>query len=403
MSEKGGLVFADWCQDVQRSVLRQMISVVAQPGVVSFAGGLPAPELFPVDGYKQAMVKALESDPLALQYRPPYPPLKAHVVDLLKRRGVETTVDNIFFTTGAQQGLDVLSRMFLNQGGEVILEESVYSGVQQSVQPLQPKILPVGTCLETGMDVDAVEQYLKDGHKPAFIYTIPNSHNPLGVSMSMEKRRKLAQLARTYHVPILEDDPYGLLMYDEHVETTTLYSMAPEWVFYMGSFSKILAPALRLGWMLAPSNLMDKLAVVKEACDLECSGLTQRAVSHYLDSGSFQPHLTALLTEYTRRRDAMLATLDAHFPKEAKWTKPVGGMFVWVELPRGMDTAVLFEKVIAEEKVAFIPGFAFALPGLREKYSSCLRLNFSNSSVEVIQDGIARLGKVLKREIATLE
>jgi 2-aminoadipate transaminase len=388
---------ADWAQTMQRSVLRQMIAVVSQPGILSFAGGLPDPALFPRAEYAQALAEVLAEDELALQYRPPLPALQGAIVKLMAQRGVSCSEEQIFITTGAQQGLDVLSRLLLDPGGEVILEELVYTGAQQAVSPARPHILTVPTDLESGVDVAAVTAHLAAGARPAFIYVVPDAHNPLGVSVSPAKREALVGVARRYGVPIVEDDPYGFLYYDE-APIPPLRALDDEWVFYLGSFSKIMAPALRLGWMVAPQALLPKLTVVKEAGDLESSALTQRAVARYLAAGHLPAHLARLRQTYGRRRAAMLAALARHFPATARWTEPRGGMFIWVELPPAVDTADLLETAIAQEQVAFIPGFAFAVPG--HDVHNCLRLNFSNCTVEEIEDGVARLGRVIGERLA---
>jgi len=388
------ITLADWTHSMSRSVLRQMIAITARPGILSFAGGLPDPTLFPTADYAAALQQVLAADPKALQYGPPLEALKVHIVGLMAERGVQVTPEQVFLTTGAQQGLDILTRLFLNPGGEVLLEEIVYPGIQQTVAPYRPHILPVPTDLETGIDVDTIEQLLADGARPAFLYVIPDAHNPLGVSISPDKRLRLVALARAYGLPIIEDDPYGFLHYDSHLEPP-LRAFDDDWVFYLGSFSKILAPALRLGWMIAPEPLIPKLTVVKEANDLESSALTQRAVAAYLDAGHLPAHLETLRGEYGRRRDTMLQALYRHFPTEARWTVPSGGMFVWVELAAGVDTKVVLETAVTEAQVAFIPGAAFTVPG--RTAPNCLRLNFSNCTPDRIEEGIARLAEVINR------
>ncbi|HSM55196.1 MAG TPA: PLP-dependent aminotransferase family protein [Candidatus Sulfomarinibacteraceae bacterium] len=382
---------AQWAEQAERSVLRQMIDVVSRPDILSFAGGLPALELFPQEAYAEAMARVLHDDARALQYGPPYKPLKEQIVALMAQRGVSCTLQQVFITTGAQQALDVLTRLLLNPDGEVLLEEVVYTGMQQALAPHGPRILPVSTDLQEGMDVDVVERWLTTGARPAFIYAIPEAHNPLGVSLSAERRERLVGLAQRYGLPIIEDDPYGFLSDGE--TPPPLRALNEEWVFYVGSFSKILAPALRLGWIVAPEALAPQLTVAKEACDLESSALTQRAVAAFLQAGHLPGHLSRLREAYGRRRRAMLASLAQHFPAEARWTEPTGGMFVWVALPPGVDTVALLERTIAEEEVAFIPGHAFAIPGCQANH--CLRLNFSNATVAQIEDGIARLGRVI--------
>lgn len=388
------LQLADWTHTMNRSVLRQMIAIVSRPGILSFAGGLPDPDLFPRADFAAAMNQVLATDKFCLQYRPPLPALKEHIVHLMAQRGVTCSLEQVFLTTGAQQGLDVLARLLLNPGGEVLLEEVVYPGAQQVIASAQPHILSVPTDLHTGLDVDAVEVHLQRGARPAFIYAISDAHNPLGVSISPAKRQRLVELAQLYGVPIIEDDPYGFLHYDEK-PVPSMRALDDQWVFYLGSFSKIIAPALRLGWLVAPEALVPKLTVVKEAEDLESSALIQRAVVAYLDAGHLPSHLYMLREAYGRRRDAMLAALERHFPAGSRWTRPSGGMFIWVELPPHYDTAELLPMAVEEEQVAFIPGYAFAVPG--HTVTNCLRLNFSNCTPEMIAEGMARLGRVLHR------
>lgn len=389
------IILADWASCMERSLLREMITVIARPGILSLAGGLPAPELFPTKAFAEAATRVLANDPYALQYRPTFRPLQEHIVDLMARRGVSCSSEQVFITTGAQQGLDVLTRLLLNPGGQVLMEETVYTGIQQTVAPYQAQILTVPTDLETGMDIDAVEKLLVEGARPAFIYAISEGHNPLGVSMSLAKRERLVALAAHYGVPILEDDPYGLLSYERR-PLPPLRALDSKWVFYLGSFSKILAPALRVGWMIAPKALIPKLTVTKESSDLETSALTQRLIASYLDMGYFPDHLAILREEYGTRRDTMLQALHTYFPKEAKWSKPKSGMFVWVELPTGFNTANLLHHAVEAQQVAFIPGHVFALKN-RPQALRCLRLNFSNATPEKIEDGVKRIAHVLKQ------
>jgi 2-aminoadipate transaminase len=387
------LKLAGWTNTMQRSVLRQMLVVISQPGILSFAGGLPAPDLFPTAEYSAAVAQVLQSDASALQYGPPFRPLKRHIVDLMAQRGVECAEDQVFLTTGAQQALDVLSRLLLDDGGQVMLEELVYTGIRQVVAPCRAEILSIPTDLETGIDVDAIVDHLEAGARPAFLYVIPDAHNPLGVSISADRRRRLVEITAAYGLPIIEDDPYGFLSYDGRC-LPPLKAYGEAHVFYVGSFSKILAPALRLGWLIAPEELAAKLTVIKEAGDLESSALTQRAVSAYLDAGHLPAHISRLQEEYGRRRDTMLAAMARHFPPGVTRTRPRGGMFIWVTLPDGVDTGALLETAVARERVAFIPGHAFAGPGVQAR--NHMRLNFSNCCLADIEEGIRRLGRVLE-------
>lgn len=395
---------AAWTTRLERSVLREMITVVSQPGILSFAGGLPAPELFPRTEYASALAEVMALDGAkALQYGPTVAKLREQIVALMALRGIrDVRPEQVFITTGAQQAINIVANLLLDPGGQVLLERNTYTGAQQVIQPRMGEALLVDTDLESGLDVAQVEDYLKGGARPAFLYAIPEAHNPLGVSLSVEKRGYLARLAADYNLPIIEDDPYGLLYYGEGEAPVALRAHNAGQVFYAGSFSKIIAPALRLGWMVAPEALLPKIMVIKEMFDLESSQLTQRAVSAFLASGQFEPHLQRLRAAYRDRRDAMLAGLRAHFPAEAVWTEPQAGMFIWVELPRTVDTAELLKVAVAEEKVAFIPGHAFSVsaPGAGPKATNCMRLNFTNVDSARIADGMARLGRVVKAALA---
>lgn len=388
------LALARWTHTMTHSAIQAALAAASDPSIFSFALGLPAPELFPTESFADAAAQVLAADPYALQYQPAFQPLKAHIVALMARRGVACSEQQVFLTTGAQQAMSLLARMLLDPSGQVIVEEICYSGLRQVIEPLQPDILTVPTDLETGIDVDAVAALLAGGARPAFIYAITDGHNPLAVSMSREKRARLAELARQYHVPVIEDDAYGFLRF-EPGPVPPMRALDDQWIFYVGSFSKILAPALRAGWLIVPERLTPILAAIKEASDINTSTFTQRLISAYIDSGELPGHIEALCREYGARRDAMLGALEAHFPPQARWRKPTNGMFIWVELPPEIDTAELLQRAIAEDKVAFIPGQSFSISGSRAAHA--MRLNFSNSAPERIEEGIARLGRALGR------
>jgi 2-aminoadipate transaminase len=387
------LKLAQWTEGVERSALQQMLMRASGPDVISFALGLPAPELFPGREFSEAVVSVLTSQALALQYGPPFLPLKSHIVSLMRRRGVDCTEDMVFLTSGAQQGMSLVARLLLDSGSEVVLEECAYTGFQQILQPYSPRLLTVGTDLETGLDVDALERLFTRGCRPALVYAISDGHNPFGVSMDLAKRKALVNLAERFGVPILEDDAYGLIQYEDY-PIPPLRSFNDELVFYVGSFSKILAPALRVGWIIVPKGLNDLFSIVKEAADIDTSTLSQRSIAAYIDLFDLGAHIKTLSQVYRQRRDTLLQALNTYLGPRARWSKPRSGLFMWVEVADLLDSAKLLARSLEKEKVAFIPGSAFAVNG-GSLGRNALRLNFSNSPPDLIDEGIRRLARLL--------
>jgi 2-aminoadipate transaminase len=388
-----GFRFARRMAAMSQSGLRELMTRASRPGVLSFAVGLPAVELFPVHDLAQAGARVLPAEAAALQYAVPYAPLKRQIVDLMAARGVACRPEQVFLTSGSQQAMDLLARLFLDPGGEVMLEETVYDGAQMAFKLLAPNVLTLPTGPALGLDVTAAGTLLAGGARPAFLYAIPNGHNPLGVSLAAERRQALVELARSFRLPILEDDAYGFLNYDE-VPPPPLRALDERWVLYLGSFSKILAPSLRAGWIVAPEELIPRLSALKHATDLDTPSFSHRLISSYLDGGALAAHLALLCGEYRRRRDAMLGALAACFPPEVRWNRPAGGMFIWVELPPGADATALLELALATESVAFSPGDAFAV-GASRHAAHCLRLCFTALNTERIEEGIHRLARAL--------
>lgn len=392
------IALARWARETAPSALQTMLTLGSRPGILSLALGLPAPELFPAEGLARAATRVLASDPAALQYSPPFAPLKRHVVELMRRRGVECREEQVFLTAGGQQGMSLLVRLLLDPGGTVLLERLCYTGLRQAVEPYRPRVLSVPTDLGTGIDVDAVQAHLERGERPAFLYLVTDGNNPLAVSVSAEKRRRLVELAAAFGLPIVEDDAYGYFQYVDD-PLLPLRALDEEWVLYVGTFSKIFAPALRAGWLVVPEWLVPRLGIVKEAADINTSTFTHRVISSFIDQGLLPAHLELLRREYGARRDAMLQALAGHFPASARWRAPSAGVFVWVELPPGVDSAVLLRLAVETESVAFLPGHAFAPPGDAAAARDCVRLNFSHGSPERIREGVARLGRVLRRHL----
>lgn len=393
-SDLAGPDCVEWLRGRGRSALRRMVERVSKPGVLSLAGGLPAPELFPTAAYADALRRVLERDPRALQYGASFDPLRERLAILLAERGIACEPGDILLTNGAQQALGIAAALLLTPGAPIVFEESVYTGALEAVASYTPRILTVGADRRTGMDVEAVEALLVSGERPAFIYAIPEAHNPTGATLSAGKRERLAELAERFHVPLVEDDAYGLLVYDGE-PARPIKALAPDWTLYVGSFSKIVAPALRLGYLVVPPTLRQAAQLVKESADLECSALTQRALASMLEDGFLPGHLARLREAYRERRDAMLEALAAEFPAGARYSRPRGGFFVWVELPGDVDTDALLDRALSEEGVAFVPGTAFAADGRSGRRA--LRLSFASQTPETIREGVRRLGGLLRR------
>ena len=381
-------------RELRPPALRRIHQLMARPGILSFALGMPSANLFPAEDFATAAAGVARSDPANMQYGIRFAPLRRHILDLLERRGVRCSQEQVFLTTGAQQALYLLASLLLDDGGEVILEKTVYEGILNAVLPCSPRILPVPTNPRDGIDVEAVEVLLKAGHRPAFLYAIADGHNPLGVSLNAEKRRALVEVARRFELPIIEDDVYGLLYYDGE-PLAPLRALDEDWVIYVGSLSKLLAPGLRIGWMVVPEALMPKLSMLKHGLDLDVSNFVQLSVAGLLDGGVFPDHLAKLRREYRTRRDLMLAGLEKHFPSTVSWNHPSAGLYIWVDLPEGTDSEELLRRSVEEAGIAFCPGFAFTIERDDTSVNNALRLCFSNSSPEQIEDGIERLGRVV--------
>lgn len=384
---------ADWLKSVERSTLREMLALGVRPDVLSFALGLPTTELLPRESYQAALIEVLDNDRESLQLGPPFHPLKEQIAALMAKRGVNCHADQVFLTTGAQQALNLLARLLLNEGGQVIVEETAYTGINMVLQPLRPQILTVSTDPAEGINLDEVERLLAGGARPAFIFAMSDGHNPLGISLSMEKRKRLVRLARRYHVPIIEDDVYGFLNYED-IPIPPMRALDDEWVFYVGSFSKIMGPGLRTGWLVVPESLIPRLSIVKDLSDIDSATLAQRAIAAFMQSAHFTTQLDSVRLEFRERRDLMLRALNERLSSHAKWEKPSSGVFIWLRLPVGVDTAELLKIAVERERVAYIPGKAFGF-NASEHARECMRLNFTYCRREQIEEGVERLARVL--------
>lgn len=399
--------FAQRLAGVKRSEVRELLKLTEQPGVISFGGGLPAPELFPVARCEEACLKVLrEHGAVALQYSTTegYRPLREMIARHTRRFGVDVSADQILITASSQQALDLIGKVFINPGDHVIVESPTYLGALQAWNLCQAQYITVPSDND-GMRTDSLEAALRGG--PKFLYALPNFQNPTGVTMSLERRRKIVELADHYGVPILEDDPYGQLRYEgDHV--MPIVAVDAEFqtgngrpytgnVMYMSTFSKTLAPGLRLGWIVASEGVMERLVLAKQATDLHTSTFNQMVAYEMARGGFIDDHVRVIRRAYRERRDAMLAALDEYFPPNVTWTRPNGGLFLWLRFPEGMDAREILTEAI-KERVAFVVGSAFFADGSGRNTA---RLNFSNADVVQIREGIRRLAGVLHRMLST--
>lgn len=397
--------YAQRTHAMKSSLVRELLKLTADPGVISFAGGLPAGDLFPLERFREASRRVLdEHGPHALQYSATEgePPLRAMIARHAARYGIAVGVENVLITSGSQQALDLVGKVFLNPGDHVVVERPTYLGALQAWNAYQAEYLPVGID-DDGMRVEELEAALRSG--PKFIYALPNFQNPSGVTLSLERRRALVRLADEHGVPVLEDDPYGQLRYEgEHVPP--IVALDAEYrglgtagysgnVLYLSTLSKTLAPGLRLGWIIGPADVIQRLAQAKQGADLHTSTFVQLVAFEAARGGFLDRHVRSLREAYAGRRDAMLAALAQSFPPGVTWTRPAGGLFIWVTLPGAIDTSATLRRAI-EAKVAYVPGAAFFADGAG---TNTMRLNFTNASIGEIDEGIARLGRFFRQEM----
>ncbi|MGI6655656.1 MAG: PLP-dependent aminotransferase family protein [Desulfobulbus sp.] len=385
--------FADRINDVPKSFIREILKVTVDQSIISFAGGLPNRHFFPVQGLQKAANDVFaEAGYDILQYTNTegYPGLRQFVVDRYKKReGLEVSIDDILITTGSQQGLDLLGKIFLNENDDVLIEEPGYLGAIQAFAMYRPRFNPV-TVREGGMDTEQLADVLRK-RRPKLLYTVPNFQNPSGISYSEANRREVADLVRDSGCIIIQDDPYGNLRFSG-TPKPSFKKISPENTVLLGSFSKIVAPALRIGWMVAPPAIMDKLVTAKQAADLHTDYLAQRILDRYLTDNDIDAHIATIVAQYGKQKEAMIQAINQYFPPEVQSTNPDGGMFLWATLPEGMSSMTLFSEAI-KKKVAFVPGTPFYV---NVKDCNTLRLNFSCSEEPVILEGIKRLGQSIR-------
>ncbi len=380
------------------SEVRDLMSVVGRSDVISFGGGLPYIGGLPEADITAAMDTVIrESYTEAFQYGETEGrfALKSMLVEVMAAEGLDSEPEHVLITTGSQQALDLLARIFIDPGDPMVLEAPTYIGALAAFRPADPRFVSIPLDGE-GMRVEDLAERLDawKGQRPKFVYVVPNFHNPGGVTMSRERRALLLQLAREHDLLIIEDNPYGLLRFaGEAIET--LASGDRRRVIYVGTLSKVISPGIRTGWILAPPPVLERLTKLKQGADLCSPSLSQMFAEQFIRQGLWLKNLENLRPIYHARRDAMLAALEEHFPDEATWTKPEGGLFIWVTLPEYLDTSKMLPLAILQ-KVAYVPGRSFFAD---DSGSNHMRLNFSYADEEQIDEGIKRLGRVIKREI----
>lgn len=385
--------FAARVAGMKSSAIREILKVTESPEIISFAGGLPAPELFPLEEIRKSYAGVLgNNDPAALQYSTTegYRPLREYIAAAMAEKGIKTGPDEILLTNGSQQALDLLAKLFIDPGDAIVVESPSYLGAIQVFRSYQARFVTVPAGPD-GTDPEALEKALLET-RPKLIYLTPTFNNPTGITTSVEKRRAIAKLAGKYQVPLIEDDPYGELRY-RGAPVPSIKSMDRSgMVIYTSTFSKTVAPGLRIGWVTAEPDIMSKLVLAKQGADLHTGTLTQQALYNYLTNSNVTRHIASIRTAYGKRRDAMIIALKNTFPPGIQWTEPEGGMFLWITLPGHLDATVLLKEAITR-KVAYVPGEPFFPDG---RGANCLRLNFSNSTPSRIGEGISRLAGVFK-------
>jgi 2-aminoadipate transaminase len=406
--------YASRTKGITSSAIRDLLKVTQRPGMISFGGGLPAPDLFPVQRFEEACHKVLsQSSASALQYGQTegYSPLRQFVADNIARHGIKTKPDNVLITSGSQQALDLLGKLLIDTGDRVLVEAPTYLGALQAFRVFAADFVSVPID-DRGLRTELLEKPLRSD--PKFMYVLPNFQNPAGTTLSEDRRVELVSLAERYGVPIIEDDPYGELRYEGDHLTPLLAldrkslprdsSYTSGNVIYLSTFSKTLAPGLRLGWIVAPPEVIGKLAQLKQGADLHTSTFNQFVAYEVARDGFLEEHVEQIRKVYRERRDVMLDALQQYFPPGVTWTHPQGGLFLWVTLPAGLDIQAILKSAL-EQNVAFVPGdsfFADNKAGRGRSRPSHMRLNFSNAAPDQIREGIRRLSAAVKMHLTSI-
>jgi len=391
------------------SIIRDILKFAQRSDIISLAGGWPDAALFPAKLFDEITHDVLTRDPgPALQYgvTEGYRPFRTVLAEQARAAGVNVDEDNILVTSGAQQALDLVGRLLIDEGDTVLVEKPTYLGAIQAWRAYGARFAAVEID-DSGLRTDLLEKTIQK-HQPKLIYVLPNFHNPAGVTMTLERRKELVDLADRYSIAIVEDDPYGQLRYEgEHIPSILSLDAARSTppgekltqgnVIYASTFSKTLAPGLRLGWIIAPGDVARKLVMAKQGADLHSSALSQVIAYEFCKRGLLPAQVKRIRDTYRIRRDAMLEAMKEHFPPGVRWTVPQGGLFLWVMLPPGVDSVELLREALDEEKIAFVPGIAFFTDGSGQ---DTLRLTFASSPPEVVREGIRRLGQAITKRLS---
>jgi 2-aminoadipate transaminase len=403
--ERYARLFAGRTQVMRSSAMRDLMALTARPEVISLAGGLPDTSTFPASTFAAQMTRiAQESAAEALQYGPTegFAETVDCIVQVMGAEGMLVDPDDVLVTTGGQQAIDLVCKTLVDPGDPIICEAPTYPGAVPVFCSYEADVIQI-ECDEDGMRLDGLEEALGrldgEGRRPKFVYSVPSFQNPAGVTMSLERRRRLVELARARELIVIEDNPYGLLRFGGEPLPTLFQLDGGDFVVYIGTFSKILSPGIRLGWAVAPPPVMDKLVLGKQAADLCTSTLTQHFVREYFSEGRWREYIAGLVELYRGRRNTMLAALRDHFPAQATWTEPQGGLFIWATLPEFIDTGDLLARALRED-VAFVPGQGAYVDG---RGRSSMRLNFSGVTDDEIREGIRRIGKVVADQVELYE
>lgn len=382
---------------INPSIIREILKLTVQPEVISFAGGLPAPELFPIQEFDEACHQILEDEgQVALQYSlsEGYAPLRQFLAGNMSQYMAKIEAENIMIINGSQQGLELIGKIFIDPETKIICSRPTYLGALQAWTSYQAQFISVPLD-ENGMCVEEIPAAIQSGDSPRIVYVLPNFHNPAGTTLPLERRERLVEIARQFNLIIVEDDPYRELRY-EGDDITPIYHLAPERTIYLSTFSKTLAPGIRLAWIVAAKPAFSKLLEAKQAADLHTGTFVQMVANRICQNGTLQNHIKRLVEVYCKRRNIMLESLEENWPAEASWTSPQGGLFLWAQAPKSINTRDFLETAVAS-KVAYVPGFAFY--PYEKGGEQTMRLNFSNASEEMINEGVFRLGRAMKEQL----